>query len=1698
MRDDKRDIQSSRLRKASHRLPSGSLVPKESVHSAGVSKVDQIFKQKYQLASIATRVKELRFKRSHRYCYSTPNSSSSSAGSAHISAGGDSLLDPSLKRFTFNHSALSSTSSTESKSSASDVMSRELIPLPFVDFASLLSRDEVNSVSSQIELIQTSRLKASNTNSSNTQGNKSDNIQSDISSASRIVYTFTRNYNKYTREHPEDVATLLQIAASLDVLDHHQRVASGSKESSAAILTNKCRVSRHNNVNNARAVLDRRISLLEYALKQLDNKQSNALVTLQLYLVNLYTQSHEDKSKIISFLDTASSVADTTNSTHYGTYVLISRKYQHILSLFNDVNHSFLRDEFTQRILSRVHEQLNRQAVSELQKSQAADARATYWESVTASAQSKNERSSQSINNTNATNTHQHHNYSSQLTSDTECLQIDLLAQWLLVERLYGNTEKQMAVIQTLLDINLCPPHSASFDDFEQFWESEHLRLGERDAFPSALTVSNTNSNTNSDDNNNKFCGYQQWLQSDRPSSCTYDNRFLATDHDTLVACEEVRRVFEVRCDTEVSPIEVSSDSGAAAATETEFVDGSGGCGVAMDVVTAAGETSSASRFNNEVQCNNNNSTDSSSHAEFATNNVNSASRTETIPTTTTTTTTTSTSSDIIINNRRDKKSSKRRAVDFFVENNEDNNEYVSARQRIIKANDTAAAPVAYITTDNHDTNNNDEEEEEDDNMVYSAVHGYKIKITSEDSKRPYLKLLGDTLQSEVSGVADDEEEEGEGVDFSALSSEEILRYFEVKNSERKKAKLSLSQQTVLMPPFDPHQQSHNSNQNDNSDNVCEDVIKWRSDVTKWRSDLIVSLFQHSPLRLNTHYCEQNTVNTICNTTNTDNNTTSILCSEIEPERVVLFRDDIYPYIRNTSTSSQSARQRLVIRCLQTVSENSLFFPHAEHSHSEFSRSTAAYRVSGRSSADFSYGLMRRTETRKSSSNTNSTQTSNAKGNIILSVYHKLSKDFVKLNSICLVRENLLHKHRVCVLANRSESSELNAAINLVSGVIQNNDNNNTNMLSFEFVCELRCVLISLLFARYLLEQQIVVNTAINNTNNLNTDITTTTTDNTTTSTTLTALFRTQCQSIIERSVSPSHNVCGDLSCWGEYIRCEGVIKGGGGGSGEEGKKLADKVLKAISSQPPQSTQSITQLLKFCALCVQLALGTESYSHTANHSSSSPPSVEALTNAASILVTLAHSGHLQSVDTNNTSIGQNDSVLGVYCGVLKPLKQPPIAATATATSGKKKVPPPKAPPSNVTRESVSSAVRVVEGRIQELLHTTSQSLQHPRAAAAQPQQTSESHQRQQRIAVTVCDSLNYETDLLLLAALHAHLIYVQSSLYGSTSSSAVRDAVSVDVRSVQLADSALSRHIDDNNTFITRQSLTADTWDTVSSPSHNQKSVAHHEALHSLGVCGREEMMCAVTLERLHCMRVSSLLQAVNRCGDRQPQHNATLIRAALDAVRQGLNSFPLNTLLLHSLITIQRQQPLGFLSVSAYFSNIHSSRVVWGGGLSHTERLFELQMEMHRADKAAQQEQFLYDYTGDKTKQSVDSDGLDSFKSHCDYLSLDCFTAGALWSVESYERVRRLLESTLSVVESPQTHGSFVFWRCYVQLEVARRHFEEGKKVLYRAVSSCAYCRDLYLEAVGPLRCVFTDKELASILQVMEDKEVHMRQLLD
>jgi hypothetical protein len=134
--------------------------------------------------------------------------------------------------------------------------------------------------------------------------------------------------------------------------------------------------------------------------------------------------------------------------------------------------------------------------------------------------------------------------------------------------------------------------------------------------------------------------------------------------------------------------------------------------------------------------------------------------------------------------------------------------------------------------------------------------------------------------------------------------------------------------------------------------------------------------------------------------------------------------------------------------------------------------------------------------------------------------------------------------------------------------------------------------------------------------------------------------------------------------------------------------------LKVIGSQSSastsqQSAQESSKLLCFYLMCMKLALGVGSNTNT-TIITPSIHSTECLTHAASIAVTLAHSGRLVHTSSDGSISGQFDAVLGAYGGALKPVK---------LSTGKKKVDK-STTSNNVTRENVLRAVGIVEGKIQ--------------------------------------------------------------------------------------------------------------------------------------------------------------------------------------------------------------------------------------------------------------------------------------------------------------------------------------------------------------------------------------------------------------
>lgn len=93
-------------------------------------------------------------------------------------------------------------------------------------------------------------------------------------------------------------------------------------------------------------------------------------------------------------------------------------------------------------------------------------------------------------------------------------------------------------------------------------------------------------------------------------------------------------------------------------------------------------------------------------------------------------------------------------------------------------------------------------------------------------------------------------------------------------------------------------------------------------------------------------------------------------------------------------------------------------------------------------------------------------------------------------------------------------------------------------------------------------------------------------------------------------------------------------------------------------------------------------------------------------------------------------------------------------------------------------------------------------------------------------------------------------------------------------------------------------------------------------------------------------------------------------------------------------------------------------------------------------------------------------------------------------WNEESCDRLRAVLESTLSINPSHP-----VLWILYVHLECFFSRFLEGKKVFFRAINAVGFCKNIWILIFRVLRPAFTEKEINDLKNVMtEEKNILFR----
>ncbi|KAG1846882.1 NRDE-2, necessary for RNA interference-domain-containing protein [Suillus subluteus] len=93
---------------------------------------------------------------------------------------------------------------------------------------------------------------------------------------------------------------------------------------------------------------------------------------------------------------------------------------------------------------------------------------------------------------------------------------------------------------------------------------------------------------------------------------------------------------------------------------------------------------------------------------------------------------------------------------------------------------------------------------------------------------------------------------------------------------------------------------------------------------------------------------------------------------------------------------------------------------------------------------------------------------------------------------------------------------------------------------------------------------------------------------------------------------------------------------------------------------------------------------------------------------------------------------------------------------------------------------------------------------------------------------------------------------------------------------------------------------------------------------------------------------------------------------------------------------------------------------------------------------------------------------------------------------------IERTRSGLTAAAESERTTGSAILWRVILEFEVRVGELQRAKKLLYRAVNECPLAKDLYMMAFGPLRSVFSARELDGFADIMAERGIRMRKGVD
>lgn len=293
------------------------------------------------------------------------------------------------------------------------------------------------------------------------------------------------------------------------------------------------------------------------------------------------------------------------------------------------------------------------------------------------------------------------------------------------------------------------------------------------------------------------------------------------------------------------------------------------------------------------------------------------------------------------------------------------------------------------------------------DGMVYSRLHGYKIKLSAEDSGRIYRKILSEIAPNEETAWEAGEAGEAGAAENAAAYADSVV----TGSRRRDDVFTPLHADNARFARYSAHR--------------CADAVQWRplKAVSARDADAV----------------------------------------EQQPERVV-FSDDIRASLFRSVLGNQPAtpgslgaalemdvRQHLVVRCLQALG---VHCRHSEASHSTAPR-TAALLLPSSSATTWGEAHSRGggAQTRQSGHHP-----------LREAAVRALQSDGLA-SSLCVVDEDILRRHRLC--ARFGFDSQLNFVIRLIADVLRTVGASKDGIFSPGFVTHLRVVLVELLTARY-------------------------------------------------------------------------------------------------------------------------------------------------------------------------------------------------------------------------------------------------------------------------------------------------------------------------------------------------------------------------------------------------------------------------------------------------------------------------------------------------------------------------------------------------------------------------------------------------------------------------------------------------------